>query len=80
MPRACFRMTTRMNLKEFLAWNRRDIWSLSDCNGIRTYNHIVLNQSLNHVDKLANWPVWLDGRVFVYELSGCGLEFRCSHI
>ena len=25
------------------------------------------------------WPVWLNGCVFVYELSGCGFESRCSH-
>ena len=24
--------------------------------------------------------VWLNGWVFVYELSGCGLEFLCSHL
>ena len=26
------------------------------------------------------WPVWLNGWVFVYELSGCGFEFSCSHL
>ena len=26
------------------------------------------------------WPVWLNGWVFVCELSGCGLESRCSHL
>ena len=26
------------------------------------------------------WPVWLNGRVFVYELSGCGFESHCSHL
>ena len=26
------------------------------------------------------WPVWLNGWVFVYELSGCGFESRCSHL
>ena len=25
------------------------------------------------------WPVWLNGWVFVYELSGCGFESSCSH-
>ena len=23
---------------------------------------------------------WLNGWVFVYELSGCGFEFRCCHL
>ena len=26
------------------------------------------------------WPVWLNGWVFIYELSGCGLESSCSHL
>ena len=26
------------------------------------------------------WPIWLNGWVFVYELSGCGLKSRCSHL
>ena len=26
------------------------------------------------------WLVWLNGRVFVYKLSGCGFESRCSHL
>ena len=26
------------------------------------------------------WPVWLNGSVFVYELSGCGFESSCSHL
>ena len=26
------------------------------------------------------WPAWLKGWVFVYELSGCGFNSRCSPI
>ena len=26
---------------------------------------------------LPNWPVWLNGWVFLYKLSGCGFESRC---
>ena len=26
------------------------------------------------------WPVWLNGRAFIYELSGCGFESRCSRL
>ena len=53
-----------LNVKELLAWNRRDIWSLSDSSRIRTHNHLLCNRTLNHF-------------VFVYELSGCGCESRC---
>ena len=28
---------------------------------------------------LSSSPVWLNGWVFVYELSGCGFESSCSH-
>ena len=56
-----------LNVKELLARCRCEIWSLSDCNWTRTHNHLV-------------WPVWLNGWVFVYELSGCGFESSCSHL
>ena len=42
-----------MNVKEILAWNRRDIWILSDWNRIRTHNYIVCKRALNHLIKLA---------------------------
>ena len=42
-----------LNVKELLAQSRLHIWSLSDCNGIRTHNHFVRKRTLNH---LANWP------------------------
>ena len=62
-----------LNVKELLAQNRRKIWSLSDCNGIRTHNHLVHKRTLNHLVKLPT------GWVFVYELSGCGFDSRCRH-
>ena len=55
-----------LNVKGLLAQNRRDIWSLSDSNGIRTHNHLVPKRTLNHL-------------VFHYELSDCGFESRCCH-
>ena len=65
-----------LNVKELIARNRRDIWSLSDCNGTRTHNHLVRKQTLNLLAKLARL---VNGWVFVCELSGCGFEFRWSH-
>ena len=32
-----------------------DIWSLSDCDGTRTHNHLVREWTLNHLAKLAKW-------------------------
>ena len=42
-----------LNAKELLARGRRNIWSLSDCNGTRTLNHVVHKRTLNHLAKLA---------------------------
>ena len=55
-----------LNVKELLVRNRRDIWSLSDCNGTRTHNHLVCKRTLNHLAKLVKWlscvvSTFLDG-------------------
>ena len=34
-----------LNIKDLLAWNRRDIWNLSDCNGTLTHNHLVCKRT-----------------------------------
>ena len=44
-----------INVKEFLAWNRRNIWSLSDYNGTLIQNLLVRKRTLNHLAKLAEW-------------------------
>ena len=44
-----------LNIKELLARNKRDIWSLSDSNGIRTHNHLVGKRTLNQLGKPAKW-------------------------
>ena len=41
-----------LNVKEPLAQNTRDIWRLSDCNGMRICNHLVCKRKLNHLGKL----------------------------
>ena len=50
-----FTLYSCMNVKELLARNRLDIWSLSDCNGTRTHNHFVCKWKLNHLANLATW-------------------------
>ena len=52
-----------MNVKELLARNRRNIWSLSDSNGIRTHSHLVRKYTLNHLAKLASLAKWLSVRL-----------------
>ena len=43
------------------------------------HNHLVRKRILNHLGQKKIRPVSLNGWVFVYELSGCGLESRCCH-
>ena len=51
---------------------------LSDkSNGIRTHNHLVRKRNSTI---FPNWPVLLNGWMFVYKLSGCGFESRCCHL
>ena len=39
------------NVKELLAWSRREIWSLSDCKWTRIHKHLVHKRTLNHLVK-----------------------------
>ena len=43
------------------------------------------NIQMHRADKYSQhssivWSIWLNGWVFVYELSGCRFESRCSHL
>ena len=45
-----------LNVKELLARNRREIGSLSDCNGTRTHNHLIRKRTLkNWMKHLTKW-------------------------
>ena len=55
-----------LNVKEVYAWNKRIAWS--DSNRIRTHNHFVCKQTLNHLAKVAS---------LAYELSAC--EFKSCY-
>ena len=67
-----------LNVEELLTRNRRDIWSLSDCNRTRNHNHLVRKRTLNHLSHSSIWPVPLDGWVFAHKLSG--FNSCCSHL
>ena len=67
-----------LNVKELPTQNRSGIWSLSICNGARTHNDLARKRTLDHFEKLV--MVWLNGWVFVYELSCCEFESRCSNV
>ena len=38
-----------LNVKQLLARNKCNIWSLSDCNGVWTHNHLVCKRTLNYL-------------------------------
>ena len=44
-----------LNVKELFAQKRQEIWSLKDCNGTRTHNHLVRKRTLKYLTKLAKW-------------------------
>ena len=50
-----------LNVKELLSRNKCDIWSLSDCNGTGTHNHLVRKRTLNYLAELAKLVKWLNG-------------------
>ena len=73
-----------LNVKELLARNRCNIWSLSYSNGIHDIASVKYSQMHRMYKYLKHssiiWPVWLNGWVFVYELSGHWFESHCCHL
>ena len=73
-----------LNVKELLAWNRHNIWNI-ECgltlkrmhDMIRTYIQMHCTVKYSQHSSIIQ-PVWLNG--WVYELSGCEFESRCSHL
>ena len=68
-----------VNPHSMIAWMSRNvllethkIWSLSDCNGTRTQNHLVRKWMLNHLPKLAKWMSCV---VSIYLYGACEFMF-----
>ena len=59
--------------KKHLAQNRHKIWSSSNCNWTEIQNDLVRKRASTI------WPNYLFDWVFVYKLSGSGLESSRSH-
>ena len=53
-----------LNVKELVDQIRRHIWCLSDNNRIRTHNHLVHKQTLNHLAKLTSLAKWLSAHLW----------------
>ena len=66
-----------LNVKEFLAWSRHGIWSLSDCNWPQTHNHLVCKWTLHHLAKLAKW---LSCVVSTYLYGAFNCTFLSCHV
>ena len=49
-----------LNVKELLAWKKRDIWSLSDCKSTPTHNDLDHKWTLNNLVKLTKWLSWVE--------------------
>ena len=68
--------------KEFL-----DIQATAECgftlklvrDMIKTYNQMHRTEKYSQHSSII-WPVWPHGWVLVYEVSGCCVESRCSHL
>ena len=52
-----------LNVEKVLARNRRDIWNLSDSDGIRTHNHLVCRQTLIQLLSVRLRTKWLWVRI-----------------
>ena len=59
-----------LSLKELFAQNKRDMWSLSDCNGTRTHNQLVRKGTLNHLVKLTKRLSWVLS-IYLYGSVDC---------
>ena len=51
----------------------------------RWHDNNIKSNALYHTDKNSQystitWSVWLNGWVFIYELSGCDFESPCCHL
>ena len=53
-----FTIYSCLHIKELLARNRREIWSLSEFNGTRTHKHLVRKRTLDHLAKMVKWVPW----------------------
>ena len=75
-------LCSSQNVNKLLARNRRDIWSLRDCNGTQTHNHLVHKRRLYHLAKLAKWlscVMRTESCVMLWELICMVILTACSY-
>ena len=68
---ACFKQGVPWHSRNYRVW----IHSETSSNMIRTYSQMHRANKYLQCSSII-WSVWLNGWVFVYELSGCGFESR----
>ena len=48
--------------------------------GVNPHSIVSLMSKNSLLEAGRKWPVWLNGSLFVYKLSGSGFKFSCSHL
>ena len=80
-----FRERTSLTFRQL--WSVDSLWNtyVARCIWLHVLIMIRTCSQMHRADKYSQhssiiWPVWLNGWAFVYEVSGCGFESRCSHL
>ena len=66
-----------LNVKDLLTQNRRDTWSINDCNGTWIHSHLVCKRTLKHLVKLAKR---LSCVVSIYLYGAFSCMFLTCHV
>ena len=84
---ACFEQGVPWHSGNYEVWLHSDIQATLECGFTlkRVRNMIRTDSQMHRTDKYSQdssiiWPVGINDWMFVYELSGCGFESRCSHL
>ena len=69
-----------LNFKELLVRNRRDIRSLSDCNGARNHDQLVCKRTLNHLAHMAKWLSYVVSTYLYCAFDCMFLSYQVLHV
>ena len=73
--RACFELRVLWRSCKYRVW----IYPETRTHMMKTYRQMEHRDKYSQLSSII-WSVWPNGWVFIYELSGCGLESPCSHL
>ena len=72
---ACFKQGVLWHSGNYRLWIHSEMRTWHD----KTYSQMHRTRKYSQHSAVI-LQIWLNGWVFVYELSGCGFESRCSHL